>query len=408
MTDRRKTRVIYVSYDGAGEPLGRSQVIAYLQLLAADCEITLISFEKDRRHYGDTAAVLRDAGIDWRPLIYHRRPPVLSTLWDILAGVRVLRRACREQPPDIIHTRSIVPGVIALASRRGRRGGDWKLLFDARAFWADERVVAGSWRADGRLYRLVRRCELGCYRHADAVVTLTAASIPQIREWTGARPVPVTVIPTCADVEHFGGRGPRPDGPHAVWCGSIGAIYRFDLAVRFAAALALPLTVLTRQVELARRHLGGAAADVREVEPHAVAEELHEGDIGLCFYAESFANLARAPTRFAEYLAAGMPVALYPRIGDLDAIVRDQGIGVCIEDDSDACVERAAARIAQLAADPAARARGRRLAEELYSVEDGARSYMELYRALRADDPDRRPGGVPTTANHRSPILPRT
>ena len=38
--------VLYISYDGMLEPLGQSQVLAYLKHLVADRPIHLISFEK--------------------------------------------------------------------------------------------------------------------------------------------------------------------------------------------------------------------------------------------------------------------------------------------------------------------------------------------------------------------------
>jgi glycosyltransferase involved in cell wall biosynthesis len=376
--------VVYVSYDGAGEPLGRSQVVAYLVRLARSCDITLVSFEKDRASRPETAAELRRAGISWVPCSYHRRPPVLSTLWDVLVGARAVRRACRETGAEIVHVRSYVPALIALlAARPGKRR--WKLLFDIRGFWADERVLAGAWKADSRLYRFTKRCERRFFAEADGVVTLTEASVPRIREWLGPRQVPVRVIPTCADVERFGGTAPGEEGPRAVWCGSLGTVYRFDLAVRFAEALKIPFLVLTRQVEAARKLLGDRDADVREVAHREITGELRPGDIGLCFYADGgdFGNLGRAPTRVAEYLAAGMVVAITPRIGDLDAIVDSHDLGVRIEDESEAGLAAAAARALRLAADPAVRAHGQRLAAELYSVDDGTEAYLDLYRQLQ-------------------------
>ena len=49
-----RRQVIYVSYDGAAELLEQSQVIAYLERLASECGIKLISFEKP----GDDREVL--------------------------------------------------------------------------------------------------------------------------------------------------------------------------------------------------------------------------------------------------------------------------------------------------------------------------------------------------------------
>ena len=40
--------ILYISYDGMLEPLGQSQVVAYLEKLAPGRRIHLISFEKPR------------------------------------------------------------------------------------------------------------------------------------------------------------------------------------------------------------------------------------------------------------------------------------------------------------------------------------------------------------------------
>ena len=62
--------ILYISYDGMLEPLGQSQVLAYLERLARDYQVHLISFEK-KGDETDSARLkrLRDrisaAGISW-------------------------------------------------------------------------------------------------------------------------------------------------------------------------------------------------------------------------------------------------------------------------------------------------------------------------------------------------------
>ena len=228
--------VIYLSYDGVEEPLGQSQVLGYLTGLAAEYEITLISFEKSAELQGDLRQELAERGIEWRRLRYHRRPPVLSTTFDVLAGQRALIRAARPHAPAVVHVRSYVPALMARWAR-SETGG--KLLFDIRGFWADERVEGGLWRPGGLLYRIAKRYERSFFGDADAIVTLTYSSVPQVRAWAGERPVPIDVIPTCVDIKRFSGRPERAGGPHVVWSGSVGTWYRFDLAPRLAAALSL-------------------------------------------------------------------------------------------------------------------------------------------------------------------------
>ena len=379
-----RPRIVYVSYDGAGEPLGRSQILAYLVRLARSCNITLISFEKDRASRPDTAELLGRAGIRWVPLSYHRFPPVVSTAWDVVVGTRALRREVRRTGADVVHARSYVPALMAVRAGRGGRRR-WRFVFDIRAFWVDERQLAGAWSKGSLLYRLAKRWERRFFAEADAVVTLTHASVPQIRNWTGPRDLPVEVIPTCAEIDHFAGGRPRSNGPYAVWSGSVGSFYRFDLAVRFVKALRVPFLVLTRQVDSARAQLDGVDAEVRAVAHEDIADELRPGDIGMCFYERGgLGNLGRSPTRVAEYLASGMIVAATPGIGDLDGIIRQHNLGVLIVDESDDGLMRAADMALALAGGPEARALGPQIARERYSSEDGANAYLALYRQLLA------------------------
>jgi glycosyltransferase involved in cell wall biosynthesis len=371
--------VIYISYDGASEPLGRSQVVSYLLLLARTARITLISFEKPGGADAETSRLLEEAGVRWRPLEYHKRPPVFSTMWDIGCGAMALRRELRRHPADIVHVRSYVAALIAVLTGRRR---SWRLLFDIRGFWVDERVDGGMWKRDGILHRIGKRCERWFFRDSDAVVTLTRASVPQIREWLNGRDVPVRVIPTCAPVETFIAEVSAGDEPKTIWCGSIGGMYRFDLAVKLACALNRRFVVLTRQVDAARQQLGSIDADIREVRPEEVPHELAPGDVGLCLYGAAFSDLARAPTRLAEYLAAGMPVAVTPGIGDLDEIVERHRLGVVLRGEDDAALARAAEDLLTLAKDPELPDRARQVARERFTLESGAEAYREIYSEL--------------------------
>jgi glycosyltransferase involved in cell wall biosynthesis len=321
-------------------------------------------------------------GIEWIALTYHRNPPLLSTAHDVVTARRQLVRAAQRGTPMIVHVRSYVPALMALASRRITNG---KLLFDIRGFWADERVEGGLWRSGGPLYRIAKRWERRFFSQADAVVTLTEASVPQIREWTAGRAVPIEVIPTCVDLDRFVERPERPVGPHVVWSGSIGTWYRFDLTARVAKALSLPLTVLTPQVDLARQLLDGYPASVRSVVPEEVPGELFAGDVGLCLISSSFSKIASSPTRFAEYLAAGMPVMVTQGVGDLESIVEEYGVGAVLRGEDEQSISGAATRVLALAADPQARERCRSLARERFDVDVGTDRYRNLYRTLLSE-----------------------
>jgi hypothetical protein len=200
--------ILYLSYDGLTDPLGPSQVLAYLKLLSGmGHRISLVTFEKPERsdaERGAMAAECRAAGIDWHPLAYTRRPPVLSTVKDLLQMRKAALRLHAAQRFDIVHCRSYPPALVGQAVQK--RGA--KLLFDMRGFWADERVEGGLWKLDNPLfaavYRFFKRKEAELLRTSDHVVVLTEAACEILRRsWHVPEAVPVTVIPCCADFAAF-------------------------------------------------------------------------------------------------------------------------------------------------------------------------------------------------------------
>jgi glycosyltransferase involved in cell wall biosynthesis len=142
--------------------------------------------------------------------------------------------------------------------------------------------------------------------------------------------------------------------------------------------------VLTRQTALAQSELGDQAAEVRSAAPEAVPSMLHRHDIGLCLIHSSFSKRASAPTRFAEHLASGMPVVVTPGVGDLEAIVEEERVGVVLRSEDDRALTAAAERLRALAADPGVAERCRSVAEARFSLSGGVDRYADLYRRLTA------------------------
>src|SRR5690606_41579129 len=105
------------------EPLGQSQVLAYLEKLATDRKIHLLSFEKvedwqDPALRQAVAARIRGAGIHWQPRRYHKRHSALATAWDIGVGIASGLWLVLRHRIGIVNARSYEPAVLALAVQR--------------------------------------------------------------------------------------------------------------------------------------------------------------------------------------------------------------------------------------------------------------------------------------------------
>ena len=133
MPDRMVARVLYITYDGLTDPLGQSQVLPYLVGLSErGHRITILSCEKRAAMDidGDTIRKLcRTAGLDWRPLPYHKRPPVLSSVYDLAMLKRGAARLQQTEAFDLVHCRSYIPAAVGFYLKRRF---EVRLIFDMR------------------------------------------------------------------------------------------------------------------------------------------------------------------------------------------------------------------------------------------------------------------------------------
>lgn len=389
--------ILYISYDGMLEPLGQSQVLAYLEKLAPGRSIHLMSFEKpadwadqDRRRLMKER--LKASDIAWYPRRYHKSPSAPATAFDVIAGSIQAIGIARSQSITIVHARSYVAGLMALATKRSTGA---KFLFDMRGFWADERVDGGLWPRGGRLYRAAKRVERSLLLAADHIVTLTQASKAELKRFDYLAEVttPITVIPTCADLERFGIQGPPQRTPFVLgYLGAAGTWYLFDealqlfRAVRNERADARLLIVNRNEHAFIRDHLSALdvpmdAVELVSADHGAVPAQIARMSAGLAIIKPAYSKMASAATKLAELLGCGVP-CVGTDIGDMAPQLEDNKVGVIIRDFSIKGYAKAARDLIALVAEDGLQKRCRAVAETLFSLDDGVISYASIYRSM--------------------------
>lgn len=392
-----KPAVVYISYDGMLEPLGQSQVLAYLERLSDDHDIHLISFEKkhDRNDAGRVAAMgarIRAAGIEWHPKAYHKSPSAAATAFDILVGIILTVWLVVRYRAAVVHARSYVPAAIALVAKKLT---GVKFIFDIRGFWADERVDGGIWRRGSLLYRVTKRLERSFFRAADHVVVLTEASRREIDRfpYMQGHLVPISVIPTCTDTNIFRYAGEK-SGPFTLgYVGSVGTWYLLDEVLAAFKVLrgrvpdARLLIVNRSEHGLIRTSLGRfdinpesvdlVAADHRDVP--AFISRMHAG---AAFVKPAYSKMATAPTKLAEYLACGVPCLGDAATGDMQEIVEGNRVGVIVREFTDEARRGAIDHLIRMVADPTTSQRCIDTATRLFSLDIGVARYRSIYERL--------------------------
>jgi glycosyltransferase involved in cell wall biosynthesis len=385
------------------EPLGQSQVLAYLEKLAADRRIHLISYEKrsdwaDRERRDAIAARIAAAGIGWHPLRYHKSPSALATAYDVAVGTAKAIALVARHRLSIVHARSYVPALIALGVKRVTGA---RFLFDIRGLWADERVDGGLWPAGGRLYRAAKSLERRFFKAADHVVTLTHASAAAIRgfPYLARKSPPITVIPTCADLDRFkSAAGPNE---HPVTLGFVGAANTWSL---FDEVLSLYRALLAREPQarllvvnrgehdwirsrIARSGTADSAVELVSADHGAVPALITRMTFGAAVRKPTYSQIACAPTKLAEYLGCGVPAIINRGVGDAADIVERERVGVVLTGFSPEEINRGVDELLALARDPDLADRCRRTAVKLFSLDSGVEAYGAIYETLAQAGP---------------------
>ena len=398
--------ILYISYDGLLEPLGESQVVNYVERLAADHAMTVLSFEKpadlsDPDRLRAMERRLEAQGVNWVKLRYHKLFPTISTAFDVVRGILCARAVCQRRGVMIVHARGYVSSLIALAARSASGA---RFLFDMRGFWVDEKVEAGHWTSGGILYRIGKWWEHRFFRSADGIISLTDQGVRAFAEF-GHETAPsglVEVIPTCVDLQHFKPGTKESElvrslgltGACVVGCvGTMSNWYMRHEMLQYLAYITRSVgraraLIVTREDHCNLQHdaervgipgdrLVFARADFADMPLF-----IRLFDVGMFFIRPVASKRGSAATKLAEFLACGVPVIINDGVGDSGNIVRQGRVGVVLPRVDVEAFERSLPDVRALLADREVAGRCRRLAHELFDVERGVHKYRRVYRLL--------------------------
>lgn len=277
-------------------------------------------------------AACEQAGCGYGAVPIRRGLGGLGPFATAVAGERQVRRAVARFGSDALMPRSLMPA-IAVACAGGARLRP--IIFDADGLAADERVDFGAMSRSGPTYRVMKAAERRTVRDSVSVLVRSAAAARILREQAQVGADRFHVVANGRDEAAFHpfdeaerrsvreALGIDAGAPLAVYAGSVGLQYRFDLIRAFAAELVrlrpdARLLVLSGSPELAREELAGSALApvILRSPPDEVPRYLAAADIGLAYRANAFSMQAVAPVKLGEYLLCGVPAVGNAAVGD--------------------------------------------------------------------------------------------
>ena len=277
--------------------------------------------------------------------------PMVPTMKRWKRNTAILAWVCRLLKPSGIICRG--PFATWMALRMRERGLTKKVCFDGRgayaAEWEEYRIID-----DDALIAQFRPLENEAVNASDFRIAVSQALVEHWRERYGYTDNAHVVIPCTLGKDHVAplvpegvlqelatGIEPNERGnAQVVYSGSAAGWQSFDL-------LSVVANELLRQPKVNLLFLSPDDANIRSLmdrhpgrvqrlwlKPDEVRYQLDLCDAGILLREDTITNRVASPTKFAEYLSAGLPVLISEHLGDFSALVQANGLGHVLRDGS--------------------------------------------------------------------------
>jgi glycosyltransferase involved in cell wall biosynthesis len=393
---KEKTKsILYISYDGIMEPLGRSQVLSYLENLSDEFSINLLTFEKKsdlatRESLDDIKEVCKEANIKWSYCTYHKDPTLIATIYDILIGFIKALYFSIWRGVNIVHIRSYIPGLMILPIVILLRK---KLIFDMRGMWADEKADRGGWDREGRVYKFFKILEELLLKQSDHVITLTDESIKLLNSSYDLEEGKFTKIPTCVDTSLFKLKSVEKNSTIVFGhLGSVDTAYDIDpillLLKKVSKFASARINFINRgshefiKERCAELKVDKNLVSIKSADRESLANQISEISIGCFFAKENLSIKASMPTKIGEFLSCGKPILCNSFNQDICELINNNQIGMLcdfsnLRDGNDTYQE-----IRSLLNSSSLESNCQNLSNNFFSLRTGVASYRKIYNSL--------------------------
>lgn len=349
--------ILVLTYWSMNEPLTRSAVLPYFEMIAAanpkeNTQFVLFTLEKERytlgQEEGDALKLrLSKDHVLWMPRPYYRFGIRAAFSW--LRSLLRLRKVIKEHQIDSIHAFGSPAGVAAHLLHRFL---NIPYVVDSYEPHARSMVENGSWRKNSPVFHLLKYFETKQAKHAKMVIATSEGMKNYCAQEYGHVPRSFFVKPACIDLSRFEGASTSNELKSdllitnetvGVYAGKLGGIYlkqeTFDL---FKACydvwdgnfIALLLTDATLEevyplAEAAKLPL--SALRVRFVDHDQVHHYLNLAHFAMNMVNPIPSKRYCTSIKDGEYWASGLPVIIPEGISDDSEIIENNEVGVVLK-----------------------------------------------------------------------------
>ncbi len=308
------TKVLFVSYDGLLDPLGRSQILPYLiELSKKGLVFTVLSYEKKHNieEIEQLNNLLKSLSISWYRLKFEKGK--YQGIRRIINGAICVRYICKNKEIEIVHLRAILPAIIFTLAFVKKR-----FIYDIRSFagqWVDTKAI----RKDSVLEKLFLNFEKYLIKNASGLVVLDSSGGKCLKDIYKTNNF-FKVIPTSTNIAKYKLKiKEKTDLVKFVFLGGVRFPYLTFEALSFIKQLNELgfecridfinkgdhelIKNLSKKINFPEEIL-----NIFELRHEEIPETLINYDCGLVFLAKGKWLRMASPTKIGEYLAAGLSI----------------------------------------------------------------------------------------------------
>ena len=401
--------VLYLTYDGLLDPLGDSQILPYIEGVRSEAKnFFIISFEKKTKKATEIEAkkiYLLKKNIIWIQLSFSQSSYIFFKVFDMLKLYFTIFKVLIFNNIDLIHARGHPTASLALFFKQIF---GFKLLFDFRGLWADEKVTKGGWDLSKRThllqYQYYKNREKKLFINSEMIVVLTKKVALEIESILPSVSQKITIIPCAADYNHFIPMKSKIDDSAVLdssskniifgYLGSVGPMYQFQRYLRLIQLarkkdINASGLIITGNKDLAETEIKDFYQSeipkffkIISAKRSEIPKLINQMSCLVSFYRIKYSVISVSPTKIGETLACGVPIICNSGIGDTNEIIKSLDSGLVITDTSDESLTGAISALDKILKINPSLIRNK--SKEIFDLDVAAAKYRKIYTFFKS------------------------
>jgi hypothetical protein len=338
--NKKKTRILYLTYDGIFDPLGQSQILPYLINISKEYKVHLVSFEKNmnliNKNNNYIFDLIKKNNFFWIKIRYSKNS--FTRIFYLFYSLVIISYLIFFKKIRILHLRSYISALIVWPFTKICR---LKIIFDMRGFWPEEKVDRSSWKTTDIKYKFFKKIEKYFLTISKSIVCLTSHAKRIIIDRDSLlNPSKITVIPTCADNNIFFHKKKNINNKITFcYIGTTHSAYDIEKVLKLMSNLKnenidIYLTIYTNdslkklKEKISKFNNISNFISIKSLGRMQINDAISETDYGIFYLNKNNSIKASFPTKIAEYLLCGKPIICNNFNDDINDVININKIGL--------------------------------------------------------------------------------